>query len=212
MAFNTLEYLEAGKVEFVYNLTSYDFNSLIKYVRASERKNNIINGFLAKLKDMKPRFCFEIIYDNDDYYEDAKYLLNKHYSLDSLTKEQLEHNRRRNEFVAGLDGRIEHGKAYIDASLHEAWENWCRSYAADETRVGTEISLIVGTLTKLRRSHSDDMMRTIFDFIYQYKRNGYETEYNTVLEQVNIFSEHGELFVKKMHELEQSAMKGTQLT
>ena len=90
MAFNTLEYLEAGKVEFVYNLTSYDFNSLIKYVRASERKNNIINGFLAKLKDMKPRFCFEIIYDNDDYYEDAKYLLNKHYSLDSLTKEQLE--------------------------------------------------------------------------------------------------------------------------
>lgn len=129
-----------------------------------------------------------------------------------LTKEQLEHNRRRNEFVAGLDGRIEHGKAYIDASLHEAWESWCRTYAADETRVGTEISLIVGTLTKLRRKHDDAMMKEIFGFIYQYKRNGYETEYNTVLEQVNIFSEHGELFVKKMHELEQKTVKGTQLT
>lgn len=90
MAFNTLEYLEAGNVDFVYNLSSYDFNSLIKYVRASERKDNIIKGFLKKLMDTKPRFCFEIIYDNDDYYEDAKYLLNKHYSLESLTKEQLE--------------------------------------------------------------------------------------------------------------------------
>ena len=51
MAFNTLEYLEAGNVDFVYNLSSYDFNSLIKYVRASERKENIIKGFLEKLKD-----------------------------------------------------------------------------------------------------------------------------------------------------------------
>ena len=55
-------------------------------------------------------------------------------------------------------------------------------------------------------------MKSIFDFIYQYKRNGYEQEYNTVLEQVNIFSEYGELFVKKMHELELSVNKGTQLT
>ena len=28
MAFNTLEYLEQGKVDFVYNLTDYDYHSL----------------------------------------------------------------------------------------------------------------------------------------------------------------------------------------
>ena len=55
-------------------------------------------------------------------------------------------------------------------------------------------------------------MHSIFDYIYQYKRNGYEQEYNTVLEQVNIFSEHGDLFVRKMNEFEQSMKKGTQLT
>lgn len=90
MAFNTLEYLEAGKVEFVYNLTPHDYNSLINYVRTSEKKSSIVNGFLPKLKNAKPRFCFEIIFDDDMYYTDAKYLLETYYSLDALTKEQLE--------------------------------------------------------------------------------------------------------------------------
>ena len=90
MAFNTLEYLEAGNVDFVYNLTTYDYKNLIKYVRASERKNEIINGFLPKLKDTKPNFCFEIIFDNDLFYEDAKYLLENYYTIDTLTKEQIE--------------------------------------------------------------------------------------------------------------------------
>lgn len=129
-----------------------------------------------------------------------------------LTKEQLEHNRRRGEFLASLDARIEHGKLYIKPELHETFEAWCRNYAKDETRVGTEISLIIGTLTKLKRGTDDKLMQSIFDFIYQYKRNGYEQEYNTVLEQVNIFSEHGDLFVRKMNEFEQSMKKGTQLT
>ena len=129
-----------------------------------------------------------------------------------ITKEQLIHKKRRQDFLNTLDSRIEHGKLYIKEELHDSWEAWCRTYAKDETRVGTEMSLIVGTLTKLKRSTDDDMMQTIFDFIYQYKRNGYEKEYNTVLEQVSIFSEQGDLFVKRMHELEQKMKKGTQLS
>ena len=90
MAYNTLEYLEAGKVDFVFNLTQYDYKNLIRYVRESNRCVNIVNGFLPKLKDSKPRFCFEIIYDMDEFIEEAKYLLDKYYSVDSFTKEQIE--------------------------------------------------------------------------------------------------------------------------
>ena len=42
MAFNTLEYLEAGNVSFVFSLTQYDYKNLIRYVRESDRRINII--------------------------------------------------------------------------------------------------------------------------------------------------------------------------
>ena len=67
MAYNTLEYLEAGNVGFVFNLTQYDYKNLIRYVRESNRRVNIVNGFLQKLKNSKPRFCFDIIYDMDEF-------------------------------------------------------------------------------------------------------------------------------------------------
>ena len=75
MAFNTLEYLEDGNVDFVYRLTQYDYKSLIRNVRQSDRRINIIKGFLPKLKDSKPSFCFEIIYDIDEFIDDARYIL-----------------------------------------------------------------------------------------------------------------------------------------
>ena len=90
MAFNTLEYLEAGNVSFVFSLTQYDYKNLIRYVRESDRRINIIKGFLPKLRDSKPYFCFEIIYDIDEFIEDAKYLLDTYYSLDSFSKELFE--------------------------------------------------------------------------------------------------------------------------
>ncbi len=90
MAFNTLEYLEAGNVDFVHRLTDYDYKNLINYVSNSDRRINIINGFLPKLKDTKPHFCFEIIYDIDEFENDAIYILNTYYNLESFTKEQLE--------------------------------------------------------------------------------------------------------------------------
>ena len=90
MAFNTLEYLEKGLVDFVYNLTEYDYKNLIRYVRESDRRFEIVKGFLAKLRDSKPYFCFDIIYDMEKFMEDTRYLLNNYYNLDSFSKEQFE--------------------------------------------------------------------------------------------------------------------------
>ena len=61
MAFNTIEYLRDGKVDFVYNLTSYDYNHLIALVRKQTNRIEIINGFLPKLRENLPNFCFDII-------------------------------------------------------------------------------------------------------------------------------------------------------
>lgn len=67
MAFNTLEYLEQGKVDFVYNLTSYDYRILIKNVRNSSKKEAIIDGCIQLLTKDRPRFILEIIYDLEKY-------------------------------------------------------------------------------------------------------------------------------------------------
>ena len=89
MAFNTLEYLEAGKVDFVYRLSMYDNESLINSIRNSSRKNNIIDGFLPLLIKRLPHFCFRVIYDNEKYEKEAWYALNKCYTFERLPKEIL---------------------------------------------------------------------------------------------------------------------------
>ena len=87
MAFNTLEYLEAGKVDFVYRLYRNDTESLINSIRNSERKDSIINGFLPLLMKKLPHFCFSVIYDNPKFINEAWYTLHKSYSFNSLPKE-----------------------------------------------------------------------------------------------------------------------------
>jgi len=71
MAFDPIEYLEQGNVSFLWKISSEDRKRLIKYVRESSNRNNIVKGFLAKLKRFLPRFCFEIIYDMDEYTKDT---------------------------------------------------------------------------------------------------------------------------------------------
>lgn len=88
MAYSILEYLEEGKVDFVYHLTIYDRNNTIKFVRESEKRIDIINGFLPKLKEKLPAFCFEIIYDIDEFKEEAWNLLNKHYLIKPNNKKK----------------------------------------------------------------------------------------------------------------------------
>ena len=90
MSFYALDYLEQGKVDFVYNLTQYDCNSLINYVRKSEKRSVIVNKVLPLLKDTRPQFCFEIIFDMQEYSKEASYILHKYYTYNSFSKDQFE--------------------------------------------------------------------------------------------------------------------------
>ena len=76
MAFNTLEYLKDGKVDFVFRCTPYDYEHLIENIRKSSNRIEIINGFLSKLKTDLPSFCFSVIYDIPEFAEEAYELLN----------------------------------------------------------------------------------------------------------------------------------------
>jgi len=87
MAFNTHDALEQGKVDFVFHCTPYDYNSLINGVRNSDRRNNIVKGFLPLLKETLPKFCFEIIYDMPEYVDIANYLLHECYTPKTISKE-----------------------------------------------------------------------------------------------------------------------------
>ena len=66
MAFNTLEYLRDGKVDFVFHCTPYDYEHLIESIRKAPNRIEIIHGFLSKLKVDLPSFCFSVIYDMPD--------------------------------------------------------------------------------------------------------------------------------------------------
>lgn len=85
MAFNPLEYLKDGKVDFVFRCTSYDYEFLIESIRNSPDRINIINGFLPKLKEELPSFCFDIIYDISEFVDDAYELLD----ISKVTPEML---------------------------------------------------------------------------------------------------------------------------
>ena len=85
MAFNTLDYLRDGKVDFVFRCTPYDYEHLIKNVRKAPNRIEIINGFLSKLKKELPSFCFAIIYDIPEFAEEAYKLLD----MKKVTPEML---------------------------------------------------------------------------------------------------------------------------
>lgn len=77
MAFITTDYLKQGKVDFVFGLTPYDYENVIELVRNDVDKNAIIKGFLPSLLDDYSSFCFAIIYDNNEFEKETKYLLSK---------------------------------------------------------------------------------------------------------------------------------------
>ena len=85
MAFYPLESLKNGQVEFVFHRTSYDYDSLIDKVRKAPDRVEIINGFLPKLKETLPSFCFNIIYDIPEFADEAYKLLD----IKNVTPEML---------------------------------------------------------------------------------------------------------------------------
>ncbi len=94
MSFFPLEYLKVGKVDFLYEMTHCDIKNIIKSIRKSPDRLNIINGFINILKDNKyfANFCYDVIYDIPEYNDIAKELIRvKELSCDRL-KEILDNN------------------------------------------------------------------------------------------------------------------------
>ena len=111
MAFNTLDYLRDGKVEFVFRCTPYDYERLIENVRKASNRIEIINGFLPKLKEDLPSFCFSIIYDIPEFTDVAYELLDNR----KITPEML--NNILNNSPLGLKILYENFDAFL--SLNE---------------------------------------------------------------------------------------------
>lgn len=102
MAVNAVEYLKEGKIDFIFGLTLYDVRSVIKWVREREDRMEVIHGFLSLLKGEFPWFCFEIIYDIEEY-KDTTIDLISHYKNCSLnaekTKNILEHTTWGRDYI-----------------------------------------------------------------------------------------------------------------
>lgn len=77
MAYNPIEYLKEGNIDFVDKLTTYDRENLILRIRKSSEREVIIDGCIDKLKDKNYTFILEIIYDMDKYKEELFYILKK---------------------------------------------------------------------------------------------------------------------------------------
>lgn len=80
MAFDPLERLEQGNIDFLFDrIIGNEWHAdLIKRIRKSENKYSmysIINGCIDKLKDTYPSFCMNIIYDMNEYKEYVFYIL-----------------------------------------------------------------------------------------------------------------------------------------
>ena len=71
MSFFPLEYLKDGKVDFVFQLSQYDSIHLIELIRKDANRIEIINGFLSKLIEKLPSFCFSVIYDIPEFMDEA---------------------------------------------------------------------------------------------------------------------------------------------
>lgn len=106
MAYDVLDYLREGKVDFVYRETPYDRERTIARIREADDKNDIINGFLQKLLSTDPLFCFAVIYDNDAFESQTRMLLAKGYKLT-------------NKMILNLLTNTKWGKKYIYDHIEE---------------------------------------------------------------------------------------------
>ena len=75
--FNPIEELRNGEVKFLDNYLSrkYDRIGLISYIRNDKDKINLIKAFIYKIIDNYSSFCFDIIYDINEFNIETSYLL-----------------------------------------------------------------------------------------------------------------------------------------
>lgn len=89
MAFYPIDRLRKGNVDFLYTFSSNNINVLIKIIRNHSNRLEIINGFIQKLENIRPDFCFNIIYDIPEYNYLAYKMLIKYYGIKNIDKEML---------------------------------------------------------------------------------------------------------------------------
>ena len=89
MAFIPIDRLRKGNTDFLYEFSTNDKLLLINQVRSHPDRINIINGFIDKLKDINPYFCYEIIYDIPEYSSLSYYLLMKYYKIENLDLDMI---------------------------------------------------------------------------------------------------------------------------
>lgn len=123
MAFNALEYLRDGNVDFVFHATSYDYKNLIKNVRKAPNRIEIINGFLPELKEKLPLFCFDVIYDIPEFMDTANELLD----INRITPEML--NNLLNNSPLGIKILYEYLDMFLSSSESEKYFEYIVKYA-----------------------------------------------------------------------------------
>lgn len=135
MAESPIECLEKGKVEFISNLTAYDRIYVMKEIRNSCDRNKIVEGCLNKLKDKSPYFCFEIIYDMEQYKNELFYILEKYDMYIELNsspdkiKNILKHTKFGKEYVLkNLDDIINSNKKNIYIILEYIFSSFDENY------------------------------------------------------------------------------------
>ncbi|MBR3211142.1 MAG: hypothetical protein IKF71_04325 [Bacilli bacterium] len=125
MAFNTLEYLRDGKVDFVFHCTPYDYEHLIESIRKAPNRIEIIHGFLSKLKVDLPSFCFSVIYDIPEFADEAYELLD----IKNVTSDML--NNLLNNSPLGLKVLYENFDTFLSFNGDPKYFECIVKYAFD---------------------------------------------------------------------------------
>ena len=123
MAFNMLDYLRDGKVDFVYKITQYDSTWLIESIRKAPNRIEIINGFLPKLKGDLPLFCFDVIYDIPEFTDVAYELLN----VKNITPEMM--NNLLYNSPLGLKILFEYFDYFVSSDIDKTYFDYIVKYA-----------------------------------------------------------------------------------
>ena len=169
MAFNTLEYLRDGKVDFVFRCTPYDYEHLIENVRKAPNRIEIINGFLSKLKENLPSFCFSIIYDIPEFANVAYELLD----IRNVTPEML--NNLLNNSPLGLKVLYENFDTFLSPNGDTKYFECIVKYAFDSNNTGlihklsrySDLHIRYLFMDYLIKNHPEDI-DTIYDDITKY--------------------------------------------
>ncbi len=89
MNFDAISNLQEGNYDFVLKLNSYLRNDLVLQIRNHEKRLEIISDFLPNLKKQCPEFCFDIIYDLEEFKEDNQDLLTNYIDYKHLSLKQI---------------------------------------------------------------------------------------------------------------------------